>query len=72
MLLETGGDVDVQLPDLSTPLMLAAEEGHMAIAQLLLQRGARPWSKDEAGFTALDRCAEGVSDEFKRLVQECQ
>lgn len=63
-LLEVGCDLEVQLPDLSTPLMLAAEEGHVDVARLLLDRGAWAEQKDEDGFTALERCDTAARGEF--------
>lgn len=71
VLLEFGGDIDALLPDRSTPLMLAVEEGHLHLAQLLLERGASSNCKDEAGFTALDRCAVDVIPSFKSLADQC-
>lgn len=67
-LLEAESDLEVQLPDLSTPLMLAAEEGHLDVARLLLDRGAWAEQKDEDGFTALDRCEASAREEFARLL----
>ncbi|CAE7390669.1 Mtpn [Symbiodinium natans] len=55
------------LPDLSTPLMLAVDEAHIPVAQLLLEHGALTKCKDEDGFTALARCDPGVKDEFRVL-----
>lgn len=63
-LLDAGSDLEVHLPDLSTPLMLAAEEGHMEVARLLLDRGSWPEQKDEDGFTALERCEASFRNEF--------
>lgn len=70
LLLEARGDANVELPDFSTPIMLAVEEGNIPVAQLLLQHGARTRSKDEAGFTVMDRCAPGALQEFKECVQQ--
>eukprot|EP00929_Paragymnodinium_shiwhaense_P023212 TRINITY_DN14595_c2_g1_i1.p1 TRINITY_DN14595_c2_g1~~TRINITY_DN14595_c2_g1_i1.p1 ORF type:complete len:555 (-),score=115.09 TRINITY_DN14595_c2_g1_i1:318-1982(-) len=72
-LLRHGCPVDVQLPDLSTPLMLAVEEGYLSVARLLLDDScgsARVWLKDEVGFTALDRCAPAIHDQFAKLIHE--
>jgi len=63
LLLDFRGDVEAQVPDGSTPLMFAVEEAHVAVARLLLERGARTSTKDEAGFTALNRCATAVREE---------
>eukprot|EP00439_Symbiodinium_sp_Y106_P027889 s2080_g3.t1 len=54
-LLQQGCDINSTLNDFSTPLMLAVEEGHLNVAQLLLTNGAVPWCKDETGFTAKER-----------------
>jgi ankyrin repeat protein len=70
LLLEARGDANVELPDFSTPIMLAVEEGDIPVAELLLQHGARTRSKDEAGFTVMDRCAPAALDEFTMLVQQ--
>lgn len=70
LLLEARGDANVELPDFSTPIMLAVEEGNIPVAKLLLQHGARTRSKDEAGFTVMDRCAPGVLQEFTTCVQQ--
>lgn len=69
LLLHAKGDANTELPDFSTPIMLAVEEGNISVAELLLQHGARTRCKDEAGFTVLDRCAPGAMPEFKTLVQ---
>lgn len=69
LLLEARGDANVELPDFSTPIMLAVEEGYIPAAELLLQHGARTRSKDEAGFTVMDRCAPGALQEFTSCVQ---
>mmetsp|Transcript_51664 Transcript_51664/g.122982 ORF Transcript_51664/g.122982 Transcript_51664/m.122982 type:complete len:330 (+) Transcript_51664:86-1075(+) len=61
ILLQARADVNATLPDFSTPLMLAVEEGKMRTARLLLDNGARTRCKDEAGFTVLERCAPGLS-----------
>eukprot|EP00439_Symbiodinium_sp_Y106_P076881 s334_g15.t4 len=60
LLLEHQADPNVVLPDLSTPLMLAVDEAHLPVAQLLLQHGALTKCKDEDGFTALARCDPGL------------
>lgn len=69
-LLEARGDANAELPDFSTPIMLAVEEGNIPVTELLLQHGARTRSKDEAGFTVIDRCAPGALQEFTNLVQQ--
>lgn len=70
LLLEFRGDANAQLADLSTPLMLAADEGHLQVALLLLENGAGARRKDEAGFTALERCSPATRAEFADYVQE--
>lgn len=58
-------DTNAALPDGSTPLMLAVEEAHIDVARLLLEKGASAESKDEDGFTALNRCDANVRVEFE-------
>mmetsp|Transcript_56410 Transcript_56410/g.132298 ORF Transcript_56410/g.132298 Transcript_56410/m.132298 type:complete len:164 (+) Transcript_56410:168-659(+) len=68
LLLDFDADVNATLPDLSTPLMLAAEEAHMPVAQLLLERGALTLCKDEDGFTVMSRCDKRVEAELRSLI----
>jgi len=70
LLLEARGDANAELPDFSTPIMLAVEEGNIPVAELLLQHGARTRSKDEAGFTVMDRCAPAALLEFTSCVKQ--
>eukprot|EP00928_Gymnodinium_smaydae_P033876 TRINITY_DN2413_c0_g8_i1.p1 TRINITY_DN2413_c0_g8~~TRINITY_DN2413_c0_g8_i1.p1 ORF type:complete len:158 (-),score=34.68 TRINITY_DN2413_c0_g8_i1:137-610(-) len=67
-LIDYCGDVNSTLPDLSTPLMLAVEEGHLSVADLLLTNGALVKVKDEDGFTAQDRCDKSIKDDLARLL----
>mmetsp|Transcript_104815 Transcript_104815/g.291919 ORF Transcript_104815/g.291919 Transcript_104815/m.291919 type:complete len:163 (+) Transcript_104815:139-627(+) len=68
LLLDYKGDANAALPDLSTPLMLAADEAHLNVARLLLEEGALTKCKDEDGFTALSRCDPQYQDEFRYLI----
>jgi len=70
LLLEARGDANAELPDFSTPIMLAVEEGNIPVAELLLQHGARTRSKDEAGFTVIDRCAPAALAQFTICVKQ--
>ncbi|CAE8692188.1 unnamed protein product [Polarella glacialis] len=72
VLIEFGADLEVQLPDLSTPLMLAADEGNMPLARLLLRSGALPGWRDDDGFSAQDRCDPAIRDVFARCIVECR
>lgn len=67
LLLQFRGDANAALPDFSTPLMLAVDEAHMAVAKVLLQEGALTHCKDEDGFTAQSRCDPQVQEEFRLL-----
>ncbi|XP_069701578.1 uncharacterized protein [Periplaneta americana] len=52
----------------TTPLMWAAEAGQLGAVRLLIQGGAKVWSRDEHGSTALLRAAEkGKLDVVKVL-----
>eukprot|EP00930_Biecheleria_cincta_P047825 TRINITY_DN33223_c0_g1_i1.p1 TRINITY_DN33223_c0_g1~~TRINITY_DN33223_c0_g1_i1.p1 ORF type:complete len:187 (-),score=31.36 TRINITY_DN33223_c0_g1_i1:7-495(-) len=68
LLLEFHADCNAVLPDLSTSLMLAADEAQIDVARLLLQNGALSKCKDEDGFTAAQRCDASVREEFERLI----
>lgn len=72
VLIEFGANLEIKLPDLSTPLMLAADDGNLLIARLLLCRGALPGWRDEDGFSALDRCDASIRDELAKCILECR
>ncbi|KAH9172799.1 ankyrin repeat-containing domain protein [Lactarius sanguifluus] len=52
-LLKHGADINAREMDLSTPLHLAAAQGHFEVAQMLLQRGADANSRNADGETPL-------------------
>lgn len=74
LLCEFACDVNAPLPDLSTPLMLAVDDGYLAVARLLLARGASARCKDEDGFDCLERCDPRYAEEFAACLQaaECE
>ena len=51
-LLRTNADVNMHEPNGLTPLMVAAQRGHMHIVKLLLDAGANPRLTDNRGYTA--------------------
>lgn len=53
VLISQGADVNLEAPDLVTPLLLAAAQGHNEIVRLLLQKGAKVGHSDIVGNTAL-------------------
>jgi len=52
-LLDEGAEVDIQMLDASTPLILAASEGHMEIVQCLIANGADVGHVNSMGYDAL-------------------
>lgn len=67
--LEAGGDPNQPGPDGRTPLHLAAAQGHLGLAQLLLRHGATPHPKDEAGDTPMALAEAGQHLPVYRLLQ---
>jgi ankyrin repeat protein len=53
----------------ATPLMLAASLGRTAAVALLLERGADPLLKDNAGRTALSRAYENQNADLVKLLE---
>ncbi len=51
-LLRTNADVNMHEPNGLTPLMVAAQRGHIRIVKLLLDAGANPRLTDNKGFNA--------------------
>jgi len=68
-LMQRNCDLNATLPDYSTALMLTAEEGHMQIARLFLECGAKVKCRDENGFTVQERCEIRCRPELARLLQ---
>lgn len=52
-LLDAGAKIDHQVDDQKTALMIACMQGHFAVVQLLLSKGANKDLVDKYGFTAL-------------------
>jgi hypothetical protein len=53
---------------IKTPLMAAAEHGHLEVVKVLLDRGARPGQADGTGATALHYAARSGSGEVVDLL----
>ena len=71
LLLGAGADPNARDKNGQTPLMLAAENGDLAMVRWLLDHGADPSLKDDLGETALS-CADGYThiDEIKNLLSK--
>ncbi|XP_025837623.1 uncharacterized protein LOC108735333 isoform X1 [Agrilus planipennis] len=62
LILQHGGNPNIQSDDGLTPLHIAVAWGHYEITELLLHCGGNPFIQDRNGFTALD-----YSVEYKHL-----
>ena len=68
MILEKNDDSSSKNQRGETPLMLAASEGHLEIAQLLLRSGASRLIKDRFGRTAWMHAIDGGNVELVKLL----
>ncbi|XP_067620242.1 DNA-binding protein RFXANK isoform X3 [Eurosta solidaginis] len=59
LLIHAGANVNVEAPEMVTPLLLAACGGHNEVVHLLLEHGAHPNHMDIVGNTALMYAAAG-------------
>lgn len=67
-LLEQSAYIDAESPNRTTPLMMAARHKHTNAVQLLVDAGADPTLRNEAGYTAADYlAAHGEHAEAGRL-----
>lgn len=68
LLLEKSAYIDAESPNKTTPIMMAAWEGHIWTVKLLLDEGADATLKNERGMTAIDFAeAGGHTDIVKGL-----
>ena len=68
LLLEHHAYIDAASPNGTTPLMMAAQYGTDASAQLLLNEGADPALKNQLGLTAVDFAMRAEREELARTI----
>ena len=69
-LLDKGASVDRPTADGSTTLMLAASEGDMRSAQLLLDHGADPLRTNQAGYSAIGSAFFSEQPDVASMLQD--
>ena len=69
-LLEKGASVDRPTSDGSTTLMLAASEGDMRSAQLLLDHGADPLRTNEQGYSSIGSAYFSEQPDLASMLQD--
>jgi len=75
-LIANGADPDAKNLDGITPLMIAADMGHVSIVEALLEAGADKYIESEdiesEGYTALDMAKDGEHSEIVRILEEAE
>ncbi len=69
LLLEQNAYIDAASPNGTTPLMMAAQYGSMAVLQLLLDEGADPLLKNQLGLRAVDFAVRAQRPDSIALLQ---
>lgn len=64
MLFEKSAYIDAESPNKTTPIMMAAWEGHIWTVKLLLDEGADATLKNERGMTAIDFARAGGHEDI--------
>ncbi|XP_068453273.1 dynein axonemal heavy chain 12 isoform X2 [Clinocottus analis] len=68
LLLDSGADPNACDVKQKTPLALAAQNGHLNVAEVLLEKGARVWRDSESGSILFDAAASGNPDMISLLL----
>lgn len=70
LLLDRGADIEAPSPNRTTPLMMGARYGAQGVAELLLQRGADPRKRNDAGKSAADFAQMGGRDYLVKVIEQ--
>uniref|UniRef100_A0A8D3C4S7 SOCS box domain-containing protein n=1 Tax=Scophthalmus maximus TaxID=52904 RepID=A0A8D3C4S7_SCOMX len=68
LLLDSGADPNACDIKKKTPLALAAQNGHLNVAEVLIQKGAHVWCESESGTILFDAAASGNPDIISLLL----
>ena len=68
-LLDAAAYIDAESPNRTTPLMMAARHKQVTVLRLLLEQGADPTARNEAGLTAADYLERQGEREAAELVR---
>uniref|UniRef100_A0AAX7VS11 SOCS box domain-containing protein n=1 Tax=Astatotilapia calliptera TaxID=8154 RepID=A0AAX7VS11_ASTCA len=69
LLLESGANPNACDVKKKTPLALAAQNGHLNVVEVLLQKGAQVWCESESGTILFDAAASGNPDIISLLLE---
>ncbi|KAM9856224.1 dynein axonemal heavy chain 12 [Aulostomus maculatus] len=69
LLLESGADPNACDIKYKTPLALAAQNGHLSVVEVLLQKGAHVWCESESSTVLFDAAASGNPDIISLLLE---
>ncbi|TMS16120.1 Ankyrin repeat and SOCS box protein 14 [Larimichthys crocea] len=68
LLLESGANPNASDIKQKTPLALAAQNGHLNVVEVLIQKGAHVWCESESGTILFDAAASGNPDIISLLL----